>query len=238
MKTCPYCGKHYKIKQNVFKHMIICQINKKDLNNTELIPTHKEMWIIIQKLYEENTKQKKKIENLERIVNKDVKKLNMLDWLNQNDKGLDIDDWLKTNVIVTMEDLNMIFKSDYTRGLSNILTNNINNDENNPFRAFSHKTRQLYIYEKYTWKKCNKTDIMKIFGRLSLNILKMSKVYDNSLSKGQKWGADNMQYLKNCDKIMVVDTRKKERYYKYIESSIIDLTKKNLNDMAKFKFYL
>jgi hypothetical protein len=79
---------------------------------------------------------------------------------------------------------------------------------------------------------------MKIFGRLSLNILKMSKVYDNSLSKGQKWGADNMQYLKNCDKIMVVDTRKKERYYKYIESSIIDLTKKNLNDMAKFKFYM
>ena len=45
-----------------------------------------------------------------------------------------------------------------------------------------------------------------------------------------------MGYLKNCEKIMVVDTKKKERYYKFIESNIIGLTKKNLNDMAKFKF--
>ena len=37
---------------------------------------------------------------------------------------------------------------------------------------------------------------------------------------------------------MIVDTKKKERYYRHIESSIIGLTKKNLNDMAKFKFYI
>ena len=47
-----------------------------------------------------------------------------------------------------------------------------------------------------------------------------------------------MQYLKNCEKIMVVNTKKKERYYKFIESNIISLTKQNLNDMAKFKFYI
>ena len=46
-----------------------------------------------------------------------------------------------------------------------------------------------------------------------------------------------MQYLKNCEKIMVVDTKKKEEY-KFIESNIISLTKQNLNDMAKFKFYI
>jgi len=54
----------------------------------------------------------------------------------------------------------------------------------------------------------------------------------------EKYGADNIAYLKNCDKIMIVDTKKKERHYKFIEHSIIGLTKKNLNDMAKFKFYL
>ena len=32
---------------------------------------------------------------------------------------------------------------------------------------------------------------------------------------------DNMLYLKNCEKIMVVDTKKKERFYKYIETNII-----------------
>ena len=47
-----------------------------------------------------------------------------------------------------------------------------------------------------------------------------------------------MQYLKNCDKIMVVDTKKKERYFKYIENSIINIVKKNLNEMTKYKFYI
>jgi hypothetical protein len=237
MRNCPHCGKKFKTNPALHKHIILCQLDKNEVKNS-VVPTQKEMWVIIQKLYKENEIQKKKIKKLEQIVNKDVKKLNMVDWLNQNDKGIDIDSWLKTNIIVTMEDLNTIFMTDYTRGLSNILSNNIINCENTPFRAFSHKIKQLYIYQKNKWKKSTKSDIMKIFDRISLNILKKSKDYDKSLSKQEKFGPDNMQYLKNCDKIMVVDTKKKERHYRYIESSIIGLIKTNLNDMAKFKFYL
>ena len=237
MRNCPHCGKKFKTNPALHKHIILCQLDKNEVKNS-VVPTQKEMWVIIQKLYKENAIQKKKIEKLEQIVNKDVKKLNMVDWLNQNDKGVDIDSWLKTNIIVTMDDLNTIFMTDYTRGLSNILSNNIINCENTPFRAFSHKVKQLYIFQKNKWKKATKSDIMKIFDRISLNILKQSKEYDKSLSKKEKFGADNMQYLKNCDKIMIVDTKKKERHYKYIESSIIGLIKTNLNDMAKFKFYL
>jgi len=237
MRNCPHCGKKFKTNPALHKHIILCQLDKNEVKNS-VVPTQKEMWVIIQKLYKENEIQKRKIEKLEQIVNKDVKKLNMVDWLNQNDKGIDIDSWLKTNIIVTMEDLNTIFMTDYTRGLSNILSNNIINCENTPFRAFSHKIKQLYIYQKNKWKKGTKSDIMKIFDRISLNILKQSKEYDKSLSNNEKFGADNMQYLKNCDKIMVVDTKKKEKHYRYIESSIIGLIKTNLNDMAKFKFYL
>ena len=237
MRNCPHCGKKFKTNPALHKHIILCQLDKNEVKNS-VVPTQKEMWVIIQKLYKENEIQKKKIEKLEQIVNKDVKKLNMLDWLNQNDKGIDIDSWLKTNIIVTMEDLNTIFMTDYTRGLSNILSNNIINCENTPFRAFSHKVKQLYIFQKNKWKKATKSDIMKIFDRISLNILKKSKDYDKSLSKHEKFGPDNMQYLKNCDKIMIVDTKKKEKHYRYIESSIIGLIKTNLNDMAKFKFYI
>ena len=238
MKNCPHCGKTFKTVQPLHKHLIICQINKKELKEITVIPTHKEMWYLIQKLHIENEKQKKKIEKLEEVMNKDVKKLNMLDWLNENDRGIDIDIWLKKDVCVTLEDLNLIFITDYTRGLSTILSNNILDSNNTPFRAFSHKIKQLYIYQKNKWKKSTKKDIIKIFDRLQLNILKRSKDYDNSLSHNERYGADNIQYLKNTQKIMIVDTKKRERYYKYIEKSIIDLTKKNLNDMAKFKFYL
>ena len=238
VKCCPHCSKKFKMKKSLAKHMMLCQLDNKDKNELTVKPTQKEMWLILQKLYADNEKLKKKVESLENIVNKDVKKMNMIDWLNQNDKGINIEGWLKTNVTVTLEDLKMIFMTDYIRGLSNILENNVNDNENNPFRAFSHKTKELYVYEKNKWKKCKKKDIMKIFDRISLNILKKSKEYDETLSEQEKYGSDNMQYLKNCDKIMIVDTKKKEKYYKNIESSIIGLINKNLNDMAKFKFYI
>ncbi len=238
VKCCPHCSKKFKMKKSLAKHMMLCQLDNKDKNELTVIPTQKEMWLILQKLYADNEKLKKKVESLENIVNKDVKKMNMIDWLNENDKGINIEGWLKTNIRVTLEDLKMIFMTDYIRGLSNILENNVNDTENNPFRAFSHKTKELYVYEKNKWKKCKKRDIMKIFDRISLNILKKSKEYDETLSDQEKYGSDNIQYLKNCDKIMIVDTKKKEKYYKHIESSIIGLINKNLNDMAKFKFYI
>jgi len=216
--------------------MMLCELTNKE--QITVLPTQKEMWMILQKLYTDNQKLKKRVQQLEQTANKDIKKMNMVDWLNKNDKGINIDIWLKNNVYVTLEDLEMIFKSDYTRGLSNILQNNIQNGENTPFRAFSHKSKQLYIYEKNKWKKCKKTDIMKIFDRISLNILKISKEYDKKLSKQEKYGADNLEYLKNCDKIMIVDTKKKERHYRYIETSIIALTCKSLNDMTEYKFYI
>ena len=216
--------------------MMLCELTNKE--EVAVIPTQKEMWIILQKLYNDNQNLKKRVEQLEKVVNKDVKKMNMVDWLNQNDRGINLELWLKTSVLVTIDDLKMIFMTDYARGLSNILENNIKDNENNPFRAFSHKTKQLYVYEKNKWRKCRKTDIMKVFDRISLNILKISKEYDKTLSHKEKYGADNIEYLKNCDKIMIVDTKKKERHYKFIEQFIIGLTKKNLNDMAKFKFYI
>ena len=216
--------------------MMLCQLDNKETIN--VLPTQKEMWIILQKLYKDNENLKKRVNQLEQVVNKDVKKMNMVDWLNKNDKGINIEYWLKNNIEVTMEDIKMIFSTDYTRGISNIIQNNLNEKENSPFRAFSHKIKQLYIYEKNKWKKCKKTDIINVFDRISLNILKKSKEYDKGLTDKEKYGPDNIQYLKNCDKIMVVDTKKKERYYKHIESSIISTICKSLNDMTEYKFYI
>jgi len=232
MNNCPHCEKTYKTIGKLNNHILINHSDK------VISPSQKEMWFIIKDLIKKNEQQEKRIQKLERVINKDIKNINILDWLNKNDKGIEIDIWLKTSVNVTLDDLYMIFNTDYYRGLSNILINNIIDNENNPFRCFSHKVKQLYIFEKGMWKKSKKVDIIKIFDRLSLNILKRSKDYDNSLSQNEKFGSDNMQYLKNCEKIMVVDTKKKERYYKFIESNIISLTTQNLNDMAKFKFYI
>ena len=51
MKICPHCGKQFKTKHGLYKHIIICQLNNKDKEDITVLPSQKEMWLIIQKLY-------------------------------------------------------------------------------------------------------------------------------------------------------------------------------------------
>ena len=59
MRNCPHCGKKFKTNPALHKHIILCQLDKNEVKNS-VVPTQKEMWVIIQKLYKENEVQKKK----------------------------------------------------------------------------------------------------------------------------------------------------------------------------------
>ena len=133
MNNCPHCEKKYKTMGKLNNHILINHSYK------IISPSQKEMWFIIKDLIKKNEQHEKRIQKLERVINKDIKNINILDWLNKNDKGIEIDIWLKTSVNVTLDDLYMIFNTDYYRGLSNILTNNIIDNENNPFRCFDNQ---------------------------------------------------------------------------------------------------
>ena len=52
MKTCPHCNKQFKLKKSLTNHMMLCQLDNKETIN--VLPTQKEMWIILQKLYKDN----------------------------------------------------------------------------------------------------------------------------------------------------------------------------------------
>ena len=83
------------------------------------------MWILIQKLIIQNNDQQQKIEALERVVHRDIKKINMIDWLNTNiKKSTNLDTWLYT-LLTTMDDLIYIYNFDFISSLKNILINNI-----------------------------------------------------------------------------------------------------------------
>ena len=95
MTQCRYCRKQYKQEKACRKHELICQITRDDLNKINIIPSQKEMWILVQKLIIQNKEQQLKIEALERVVHRDIKKINMIDWLNTNiKKSTNFDTWL------------------------------------------------------------------------------------------------------------------------------------------------
>lgn len=236
MLQCAHCGKQYKRANFLNKHELICSLKKEKFDYNELVPTKKEMWKMIQILVKTTQEQSKKIEKLENIIDRDVKKINVIEWLNENETcGVDFNTWLKTHIEVTIENIKTIFVSDFMRGLNNILMTNII-DKDIPLRAFTHKSKQLYLFENDKWRKAKRSDIKNLFDRIQINILKISKKYDETLSDLEKYGPNNLQYLKNQEKIMMVDTKKKEKCFSYIENTCIDIIKINLNDLTKFKF--
>ena len=237
MVKCKYCGKLYKKEAGHYLyHLSTCK--KKDNNSKEVIPSQKEMWHIIKKLIKQNNLQQKKIEELENRVQKDVKKINMIEWLNANEKSSpNFEDWIKTNIQITIDDLKYIFQTDFGRGLIQILHNNIFN-KNIPFKAFSHKNKELYVYNKSTWKRVTNYDIKKIFGKIQLEIIKCSSEYEKTLDESKIYGMNNAEYLKNNEKIMITEPKLKDRYQNYIKKIIIDEIKINMNDMMKFQFHI
>jgi len=231
---CSNCGKIYKRKKAYNNHVLLCQISTEDVVDS-ILPTQKEMWYLIKKLIKKTNIQQRKIEVLERVVNRDVKNINMLEWLNKNIKlDMGLDDWLKNEVIVTMDTIECIINSNFERGIYTILDNSINK-ETVPFKAFSHKSTQLYIYDKSIWKKATKSDIKKIFFKLQLKILKKNNEWEKTLDD---YEIQSLNHLKKQDKILISGDKIKERCYKNIQKIIINLTKINLNKMAKFKFYI
>ena len=228
MKQCCYCGKIYKQEKAYKKHELICQLTKKDLNNISRIPTPKELWIFVQKLIIQNKEQQQKIEALESVVHRDIKKINMIDWLNTNIKNAPtFDNWV-SKLVITIDDLKYIFEYDIIYGLNRILSNNINKKKS-PFKAFKHKSTVIYIYNNSNWKKIIKNDIENIMSKIQLEILKRDAEYLRAVDKYQIYGNNNDEYLKNNQKILITNPKLKDRCYKNISKIIINIVKTELN---------
>ena len=90
--SCIHCGKGYKNKSNLDKHYLICDLiySRKKQNTRildeeeEILPSQKQMFQIILELSQKYNKLEEKVEELNKWVIKKKKKINILEWLNDN----------------------------------------------------------------------------------------------------------------------------------------------------------
>ena len=234
MKKCLNCGKTYKLEKCYQKHLLLCNISKEESDNCIVEPTKKEMWTIIQKQNKLINQLIKRVEILENVTNKDVKKINVLDWLNNNlIPNININEWID-NIYVKKEHMYLIWQRDFETGLSEIIEDNTNEKMTYPFKAFHHKKREIYFYDN-KWKKITNKIIEKIFNKIQLLLIKRHLEYDKEIGT-KKTEPDNVEYLKNYDKMVVTEQKKKNIQYKKIEQNLINIFKINLNDLVQYQF--
>ena len=211
--TCRYCGKNYIQKVNLEKHSVFCEfINKSKRNQgrpyseEEEVPSQRIMYEILLDLGHKFSKMEEKVDELHKWVIKKKKKINVIEWLNNNMVPEVYFDRLIEKIIIEKEDdINYLFKYSFADTLDHIFSRNIYNYRDDyiyPIFAFNQKSNIFYIYEnpELGWVECN-NDRLAFF--LNKVYMKLHRVF-MEWKKENAAKIDDDENLSNlCDKTSV-----------------------------------
>ncbi len=154
MYSCENCDKNFKTRSGLWKHCKICDNNKLELTDNE----------IINSLVKQNDKLMKIIENgvvgantnFNNVINNiDNKTFNLNLYLNETCKdAININDFV-SSIKVNLEDLEHTGRSGYIEGITNVFLKNLNSLEKHmrPLHCSDLKREILYIKDNNKWEK-------------------------------------------------------------------------------------
>lgn len=150
-RICYICNKLFKTSSSYSKHLKLCEFkyemkyeNKKLSKQTEELSYKQLVSLVIN--------MNKELQDLKTLVKKSHrKKISILEWLNKNVScSISFQEWYyNLDTMITIEDLNTIFKYGYIQGIGLLIKQWIpidNEEENIPFRAFNEKKNTIYVY--------------------------------------------------------------------------------------------
>lgn len=217
---CVICGKGYKTRKNLEKHIILCELiynSKKSptismhKEDDEPLPSPYRMYQILIELSQKYNRLDEKVDELNKWVIKKKKKINVLEWLNTNITPEVVFGNIVEKVIVLDEDVEFMLNNTFNDTLNVIFSRSIYiiNEQNNPIFAFSQKSNIFYIYDKIEndtdkENKCVWTELPKekLIRFLCIVQMKISKAFCEWKKKNKDLlSTDKMATL--CDKATV-----------------------------------
>ena len=88
-QCCVHCGKIYKTKVNLNKHIILCDLiySSKVTRNNDYeyeVPSQRRMYQILMELGQKYNRLEEKVNEINKLVIKKKKQINVVEWLNKN----------------------------------------------------------------------------------------------------------------------------------------------------------
>lgn len=206
---CKYCERQYKNSQPFTRHIAVCkfiQISSKERTlSAEYIeknPSIESIYNIVVNLCVENNKLKNRIEILERnnYINK---KKTIQDYLSLIPKDIIYYSLWVNQIIVSDENLQILFTSNIVECIKSILDTSFLNIEKTPLRAFTQKPQTLYIFENDVWKPMQNCEFNNFISVLSHRILKKylewKKMNEEHIESNEKMQELNIQYMQKAN---------------------------------------
>lgn len=245
-QCCIYCGKSYKKKINLEKHVILCELlnkSKKQLvveEEDDNILSNRKIYNILLELGSKFNKLEEKVDELNKWVVKKKKKINVIEWLNTNITPEIRFDNLIEKIIIEDNDIKYLFEHSFVDMLNGVFSRNIYNlyDSNYPIFAFVQKPNIFYIYENEEagWIELNRESLIKFLDKVYMKIFRVYIQY-------KKDNADKIREDESfsllCDKTSVKITNvdfKQESILGKIKTNMFSRMKTDMKAIVEYEF--
>lgn len=246
---CDFCNRQYKLKSRFDKHMLLCSIKSKTVDERkreneiiEKTPAPHQMYELIKQLVHKNELLERKVEKLSTWVNNTKKKINVIDWMNEN-RNMDVNfiDWVNS-LEITKEDMELVFNYNFSEGIRFIIQRLVSVEGSDqaqahaqvPIKAFDQKDGIIYIFEN-GWSIMTPELFVKFFGRITKGLLTQLKCWQDINRHRICDNGFTEIYVDNVKKITGGDLTREQQYTR-VKKMLYNHVKINLKNVIQYDF--
>lgn len=252
---CEFCSKQYKLRSSFNKHHILCEViyranrsrsvNKETEEVEQELPSPKLMYQMFLELAFKYNKLEEKVEQMSKFVNKTKKKINVLEWLNNNSdfKPALVFENLSNSIHILETDIQFLFNNNFYDLLNLILTRHIYDDAFcSPLFSFIQKSNTIYIYSDLKsdlnclWIELSREKLIYFLNIIHHKIFKKFLDWRNTYQDKINASDELLDtYNKSNIKLMSIDFKHEPTFNK-IKTSIYNNLKKDMKALIEFEF--
>ncbi len=227
---CSYCTKKYMRKSDFDRHTLMCKENFNykmkcdDIDDLEL-PSQKQMYKIIRELVFKCNHMEEKMNEMQKWVKKNKKKINIVEWLNLNVKPTyGFEDFIK-KFDINQKHIEYFIENSFMNTMSFIFQDNFKSNTDIPIYSFVQNINTFYICkhideDKYEWVLMSREEFVKF----------LNNIHYNLTMDIREWKNKNMHNFE-----------KDEKYYDIYNKTLLKLMNvsfKDENTVAKMRTLL
>ena len=243
---CGFCGKSFKRKTFYEEHIILCeQLHnarhlREDEKNEEFdLPSRKELYSIVRNLSLKYDELVTEVHALRSYVNKQKKKINILEWLNENcSPEMDYVEWVHS-LNISDELLENTFKYGIVQGIMDLIIENmpLENVKNHPIKCFQQKQFIFFRFRNGKWSTMGITHLESFFDAIHCLFMRAfqnwKKENQEQIDEDERFYEET--YLTNMQTILA-SNRSKDFIFKNVKSKLYHYLKMNLKHIVEYEF--
>ena len=218
--SCPTCSKKYTRKKCYETHIKMCEIlksspteSKEFQDQMNSLPSKLDMFKLIQVLVKKTSQLEHEIQDLKGTVNRRIKNVNIIDWLNQqhNSDVVMFNQWVDS-VIITDQELQFMFQQNYITGLIHIVQNHLEQLDKPCIRCFEQKKASFFVFKENQWQQLPGADFEIFVNTIKSKLRDTFQQWQESHKKEIFSDSSNIDYPELVKKILGNKLTKQQIY--------------------------